>query len=157
MSTNENGETNDYQDRISHAMVNYEGDTMNKYSYAEELLSSANLKHKKKFLEAGLSLYYKNILNCIKANQIVLNEILLFNLSLFDENDGPKIPNPSERRTLRLDNVRVNDMLAAIAREWSDEGAPKRKLMWDKLLHELSKTIKSRTQNMSTSELNEVL
>jgi hypothetical protein len=56
-----------------------------------------------------------------------------------------------------LDNARVNDMLAAIAREWSDEGTPKRKLMWDKLLHELSKIIKSRTKNMSTSELNEVI
>ena len=147
----------DYQDRIIHAMVNYQDDTLNKYSYQQELLSSAKLKHQEKLLQSGLGSYYKSIINCVEANQTVLKEMLQFNLSQFQENDRPQIPNPLQRRTLRLDNFRVNDMLAAIEREWSNEGATKRKQMWDLVLSELSKVIKNKTISMSSSEAKEVI
>ena len=135
----------DYLERVKHAFVNYQEDTINKYSYQQKLLSSANLQHKEKLLQSGFGEYLENLLNCVEANQTVLNEILKCSLLQFGEDT--EIPFPLERRTLRLDNYRVNDMLSAIAKEWSHEGKPEREHTWEPILKEISEYIHAQNIN----------
>ena len=155
-STEERHEDVGYEERIAHAFVNYQDDTINKYSYQQKLLSSANLKHKEKLLQSGFGEYFEDLINCVETNQTVLKEILKFNLSQFGEVEDPEIPNPLQRRTLRLDNYRVNDMLSAIGREWSHQGKSKREEMWSPILKELSQLIDTKSKTMSIAEMNEV-
>ena len=145
----------DYLGRVKHAFVNYQEDTINKYSYQQKLLSSANLKHKEKLLQSGFGEYLENLLNCVEANQTVLNEILKFSLLQFGE--STEIPFPLERRTLCLDNYRVNDMLSAIAKEWSHEGKLEREHTWGPILKEISEYIHAHnTNNKKSKEMDEV-
>ena len=145
-----------YEEGIIHAFVNYQDDTINKYSYQQKLLSSANLKQKEKLLQSGFGEYYENLINCVETNQTVLNEILKFNLSQFGGVEDPEMPQPLQRRTLRLDNYRVNGMLSAIGREWSHKGKSKREQMWSPILKELDQFISNKTKTMSSAEMNEV-
>ena len=145
----------DYLGRVKHAFVNYQEDTINKYSYQQKLLSSANLKHKDKLLQSGFGEYLENLLNCVQANQTVLNEILKFSLLQFGESS--EVPFPLERRTLRLDNYRVNDMLSAVAKEWSHEGKLERDYTWGPILKEISEYMHANnTDNNISKEMEEV-
>ena len=113
----------DEVDRISHAFMNYQYDTANKYSYPLKLLSKMSASQKEKLVNAGLEEYYKTLNNCAEANQNVLRNILKFNISsLYGSND---IPEPGQIRTLVNDNERITQMLLAIAREWSHSGVIK--------------------------------
>ena len=142
-----------YAERMAHAFVNYQDDTINKYSYQQKLLSSVNLKHKEKLLQSGFGEYFETLISCVETNQKVLNDILNFNLL---HGEGQSIPKRLQRRTLRLDNYRINDMLAAIRREWSVNAKSLREQMWSPIMKELSEVIKNQTNTMINPEANEV-
>ena len=157
MSSHEQEELSDSDriDRVSHAIINYEYDTINKYSYAQLLISTVKAKQKDKLIKAGLGDYYAHILKCAKANQEVLKNILQYNLDAFKQSD--EIPQPKQRRTLVSDNSRVTEMLSSIAMEWSNQGRIKRKKMWSVLLKDLKQNIDARTNttNIEDSEVRE--
>lgn len=145
----------DEVDRISHAFMNYQYDTANKYSYPLKFLSNMSPSQAEKLINAGLEDYYKNLNNCAKANQNVLRNILKFNMSYLYESDD--IPEPGKIRTLVSDNERITQMLWAIAREWSHSGATKRNKMWSLLLKDIKQFIDGRAKNLSNVEDQKVI
>ena len=143
---------NDRMERVSHAIINYEYDTINKYSYPQLLISKVTPKQKEKLIKAGLMNHYEQILECAKTNQKVLKNILQYNLDAFNQSD--EIPQPKKRKTLLSDNYRVTEMLSAIGKEWSNLGKTKRKKMWSLLLKDLKQNMNAR-HNVEDSEVRE--
>ena len=87
--------------RLFHTLKNYQEDTINRLSYMQKSLTDSSLKHKNLLLQAGLGSYLDNLLNCVEANQSVINDILqVATLSTLR-----KIP---YRKKIRLANVFFN-------------------------------------------------
>ena len=61
--------------RLFHTLKNYQEDTVNRLSYMQKSLYDASMKHKNLLLQAGLGDYLENLLNCVEANQKVIDDI----------------------------------------------------------------------------------
>jgi carnosine N-methyltransferase len=97
----------------------------------QKSFSESSLHHKGILLKAGLGRYLENLLNCVEANQSVLNDILI----------SADVPEPEQQqqltRTLKLDHERLNDALVQIVREWTSEGQSERDQCFKPILEEL--------------------
>ena len=114
---------NEHMKRVVQTMKNYQDDMINQHIKKQmTLLSNSPLKRKNLYTEVGLLEYVDNLVNCIDANQKVLNEILN---SAELEIEGEEDKNISQ--TLKIDHMRLNNCLAQIVREWSTEGESDRK------------------------------
>ena len=113
----------EHMKRVVQTMKNYQDDMINQHIKKQmTLLSNSPLKRKNLYTEVGLLEYVDNLVNCIDANQKVLNEILN---SAELEIEGEEDKNISQ--TLKIDHMRLNNCLAQIVREWSTEGESDRK------------------------------
>ena len=113
----------EHMKRVVQTMKNYQDDMINQHIKKQmTLLSNSPLKRKNLYTEVGLLEYVDNLVNCIDANQKVLNDILN---SAELEIEGEEDKNISQ--TLKIDHMRLNDCLAQIVREWSTEGESDRK------------------------------
>ena len=113
----------EHMKRVVQTMKNYQDDMINQHIKKQmTLLSNSPLKRKNLYTEVGLLEYVDNLVNCIDANQKVLNEILN---SEELEIEGEEDKNISQ--TLKIDHMRLNNCLAQIVREWSTEGESDRK------------------------------
>ena len=66
----------EYFKRVVKTFQNYKSDLLNQQSYAQKLFSDASLSHKEALLKAGFGQYLENLMNCVEANNSVLEEIL---------------------------------------------------------------------------------
>ena len=113
----------EHMKRVVQTMKNYQDDMINQHIKKQmTLLSNSPLKRKNLYTEVGLLEYVDNLVNCIDANQKVLNEILNSAELEIEGEEDKNIP-----QTLKIDHIRLNDCLAQIVREWSTEGESDRK------------------------------
>ena len=113
----------EHMKRVVQTMKNYQDDMINQHIKKQmTLLSNSPLKRKNLYTEVGLLEYVDNLVNCIDANQKVLNEILNSAELEIEGEEDKNIP-----QTLKIDHMRLNDCLAQIVREWSTEGESDRK------------------------------
>ena len=117
-------------ERTKRAFASYQENSVNRLSYQQNALSRASLEHKTALLKAGFGDYLESLLNCIEANQNVLNQVL---------EAAQLVPDPESKPspTARLDHVRVADALLAVSREWSAEGGQERRETYGPVLDAL--------------------
>ena len=120
-------EDEDYVKRVVQTIKNYEEDIINKHSYMQKTFSNSSLKHKKILLDAGLGQYLDTLLESVRKNQSVLDEIV--------QTSGLEIEEKEKKRTYKLDHDRLNDCLYQIIREWTVVGESDRNPCF-KLVHE---------------------
>lgn len=128
-------------EKMMTALMRYQDDSVNRLSYQQMALSQASLAHKTTLLKAGFGEYLANLLNCVEANQNVLDEIRAAAGPQFGFD--PNTERPADQRTLRGDHARVNDLLLSLAREWSDQGRPEREAVFGPVLEELEERVGS--------------
>jgi len=139
-------------ERARRAFANYQDDCVNRLSYQQMALSRASLKQKTALLKSGFGEYLTSLLNCIEANQNVLNDMLESASMQFGSGSGAMEESGMEsedemadssrlKRTPRMDHLRVNGTLLSLAREWSVDGAEERSAVYDPIFKELEERL----------------
>ena len=110
----------EHMKKVVQTMKNYQDDMINQHIKKQmKVFSNSPLKRKTLFADVGLLEYVDNLVNCVDANQKVLNEIL--------NSAELEIEEDKNTETLSIDHMRLNGCLAQIVREWSTEGQSDRK------------------------------
>ena len=122
--------------RLARAMRHYQRDAMARHSYKRRAFSVCSVEHKKLLLDVGFADYLESILNCVQANQEVLN-VMLEGVGLDEEEDEGNEGEPKETRTLHDDHTRIEEMFGRIVREWSKEGRNSRDACFGTILKDL--------------------
>ena len=114
----------EYLTRTLFTLRNYQTDAINHLSYKQRYLTECVARQKQILLDSGFGSYLENIMNCIDANQCLLNDIYACAEAQLEEPLVP--PDEASRKVYRQDHLRLQELLGQVVREWSRVGQTER-------------------------------
>ena len=126
----------EYLKRILTTLRNYQSDSINYLSYRQRILSESSDSQKECLLSSGFGDYLENIMNCIDANQLILDDIHKCAEEVGVDEDSEKAGASSG--VYRADSQRLHELLRQIVREWSSFGKREREESFGVMLNQLT-------------------